>query len=149
MQKFRLKTAQWIWLRQEWTGKMRQVRGISSRTIFLAVIQKRTVWTYFITDHFLGKLFLHKLAQDGSKHLQNFCILWIIVQKDHTSGDQYCFQSARQMVVLLGHFQSSACLNKMQIIIKHSVPRQAGVHKIQPPESLFKFSLKTSVMLSA
>lgn len=98
--------------------------------VFLAVTHKLTIRTYFTTDHFLGKLFLHKLAKDGSKHLQNFCILWIIIQKEHTSGDKYGFQSARQLVLLLGHFQSSACLNKMQVIMNHSVPRQAGVHKI-------------------
>jgi len=112
-------------------GKDATSKGISSRTMmFLAVTQKWTMITYSTTDHFLGKLFFHKLAQDGSKHLQNFCILWIIIQKKHTSGDQYCFESARQLVVLLGHFQNYACLNKRQVIMNHSVPRQAGVHKI-------------------
>jgi hypothetical protein len=106
-------------------GKDATSKGISSSTLcmmFWAVTLKWTMRNHSTTDHFLGKLFFHKLAQDGSKHLQNFCILWIIIQKEHTS-DHYCFESARQLVVLHGHFQSSACLNKKQAIMKHSVPR--------------------------
>ena len=49
---------------------MRQVRGLVLGLMILsAETQKWTIRTYVTTDHFLGKLFLHKLAKDWSKHV--------------------------------------------------------------------------------
>jgi hypothetical protein len=97
--------------------------AVTQKWTIRTVTQKWTIRTFFTKEHFLGKLFLHKLVQDGSKHVTK--LLHFVDYYSKGAHIRSILFSIRPTTgsILLGHFQSSAGQNKMQVILNHSVTR--------------------------